>query len=120
MIACDYEKDVAMALDIMVIAGAAILLSLFFDFTNGFHDASSVVATVIACGAMDPKRALALAGFFTILGALLGGSAVVYTIEELVFIEPGRQLVTILVAATSLYAVAAVKLLGRINQLKRT
>jgi PiT family inorganic phosphate transporter len=88
-----------MALDVIVIAGAAILLSFFFDFTNGFHDASSVVATVIACGALDPKRALALAGFFTILGALLGGSAVVYTIEELVFIEPGRQLVTILVAA---------------------
>jgi len=88
-----------MALDIVVIAGAAIFLSLFFDFTNGFHDASSVVATVIACGALNPKRALALAGFFTILGALLGGSAVVYTIEELVFIEPGRQLVTILVAA---------------------
>jgi PiT family inorganic phosphate transporter len=93
------RKSDIMALDIIVIVGAAILLSLVFDFTNGFHDASSVVATVIACGALNPKRALLLAGVFTILGAILGGSAVVYTIQKIIFIDPGRELVTILVAA---------------------
>lgn len=33
---------------------ATILMVLIFDYTNGFHDASNIVATVIASHAMTP------------------------------------------------------------------
>ena len=32
-----------------------IVLALFFDFTNGFHDTADAMATPIATGALKPK-----------------------------------------------------------------
>ncbi|MEO5345743.1 MAG: inorganic phosphate transporter [Magnetococcus sp. YQC-9] len=54
----------------------AIFAVLFFDYTNGFHDASDMTASVVGCGAMTPIRAVLVAAFFTSLGPLLGGTAV--------------------------------------------
>lgn len=54
----------------------AIFAVLFFDYTNGFHDASDMTASVVGCGAMSPTRAVLVAAFFTSLGPLLGGTAV--------------------------------------------
>lgn len=53
---------------------------LLFDFTNGFHDAANVVATVIASRAMTPAQAVAIVGVCEFLGPLLGGTAVANTI----------------------------------------
>ena len=39
-----------------------IVVALFFDFTNGFHDTANAMATSIATGALSPKVAVALAG----------------------------------------------------------
>ena len=55
-------------------------LSLFFAFTNGFHDAANVVATVIATGAMAPRMALVIAAFGEFIGPFLFGTAVAHTI----------------------------------------
>ena len=38
-----------------------IVLALFFDFTNGFHDTANAMATPIATGALKPKVAVLLA-----------------------------------------------------------
>nr|WP_217498755.1 inorganic phosphate transporter [Leifsonia sp. C5G2] len=48
-----------------------ILLALFFDFTNGFHDTANAMATPIATGAMRPKVAVALAAVLNLIGAFL-------------------------------------------------
>ncbi|MCX8117302.1 MAG: inorganic phosphate transporter [Desulfobacterota bacterium] len=57
-------------------------LALFFDYSNGFHDAANVVATIIATGAMPPKRALGLAAVAHFVGPFLLGTAVAQTIGK--------------------------------------
>ncbi len=48
-----------------------ILLALFFDFTNGFHDTANAMATPIATGALKPKTAVLLAALLNLVGAFL-------------------------------------------------
>ncbi len=69
---------------VSVMAITAIVIILFFDYTNGFHDASNIVATVIASRALTPIQAVALVAIFEFLGPLLGGTAVADTIAKFV------------------------------------
>jgi PiT family inorganic phosphate transporter len=48
-----------------------IVLALFFDFTNGFHDTANAMATPIATGALKPKIAVLLAAILNLVGAFL-------------------------------------------------
>ena len=59
-----------------------VALALFFGFTNGFHDAANVVATIITTGAMTPRMALGMAAFGEFIGPFLFGTAVAQTIGE--------------------------------------
>ncbi|MBM3183855.1 MAG: inorganic phosphate transporter [Chlamydiae bacterium] len=54
-------------MDIAIIA--IILLGLFFDYTNGFHDAANVVSTVIATRVLAPLSAIVMAGVLNFIGA---------------------------------------------------
>ncbi|WP_431220755.1 inorganic phosphate transporter [Leifsonia xyli] len=58
-------------MDLTLIVVLVILLALFFDFTNGFHDTANAMATPIATGAMRPKVAVALAAVLNLIGAFL-------------------------------------------------
>ncbi|MBU1689375.1 MAG: inorganic phosphate transporter [Gammaproteobacteria bacterium] len=69
---------------ILIMAIAAVLIVLVFDYTNGFHDAANIVATVIASRAMTPIQAVLIVGFFEFLGPLLGGTAVANTIGKFI------------------------------------
>lgn len=66
------------------LAIATIAIVLFFDYTNGFHDASNIVATVIASRAMTPVQAVIVVALFEFLGPLLGGTAVADTIGKFI------------------------------------
>jgi len=57
-------------------------LALFFGFTNGFHDAANVVATIITTGAMSPRMALGMAALGEFVGPFLFGTAVAQTIGK--------------------------------------
>lgn len=46
-----------------------VILGLLFDYTNGFHDAANVVATVIATRVLAPISAIVMAGVLNFLGA---------------------------------------------------
>lgn len=46
-----------------------VILGLLFDYTNGFHDAANVVATVIATRVLAPVSAIVMAGVLNFLGA---------------------------------------------------
>lgn len=48
-----------------------IVLALFFDFTNGFHDTANAMATPIATGALKPRTAVLLAAVLNLVGAFL-------------------------------------------------
>lgn len=69
---------------VLILTVAAVVIVLVFDYTNGFHDAANVVATVIASRAMTPVQAVAIVAFFEFLGPLLGGTAVANTIGKFV------------------------------------
>ncbi len=62
----------------------AIVLLVAFDFTNGFHDTSNMIATAVASRAMSPAQAVLLVGTFTFLGPLIGGTAVANTMGSFV------------------------------------
>ena len=66
------------------LAFATIAIILIFDYTNGFHDASNIVATVVASRAMTPIQAVILVAVFEFLGPLLGGTAVANTIGKFI------------------------------------
>lgn len=59
-----------------------LALALFFDFLNGFHDSSNIVATVITSGSMRPRLALLVAAACHFLGPFLFGVAVATTVGE--------------------------------------
>ncbi len=50
---------------------SVILVALFFDFTNGFHDAANAIGTSISTRALAPTTALILAAILNFVGALL-------------------------------------------------
>lgn len=58
-----------------------IVLALFFTYTNGFQDGSSVTAAAIASRAMTPLQAVVVVSLAELAGALFGGSAVAGTIQ---------------------------------------
>lgn len=66
------------------ILAAGILLVVFYDFTNGFHDAADMIATAVASRAMTPGIAILIVTFFTFIGPFVGGLAVADTIGKFV------------------------------------
>jgi inorganic phosphate transporter, PiT family len=69
---------------LMSLAIIAVIVVLIFDYTNGFHDASNIIATVIASRAMTPVQAVIIVATFELLEPLLGGTAVADTIGTFV------------------------------------
>ncbi len=69
------------------LALATAIIVLLFDYTNGFHDAANIVATVIASRAMTPIQAVVIVSIFEFLGPLLGGTAVADTLGKFVALE---------------------------------
>jgi PiT family inorganic phosphate transporter len=75
-----------------------LVLALIFDFLNGVHDSSNIVATVITSGALPPRRALLLAALAEFIGPFTFGVAVATTIGKgLLHIETLQ--ITVVIAA---------------------
>jgi PiT family inorganic phosphate transporter len=68
--------------------GLALLFSLAFALTNGFHDAANAIATLVATRGARPGQAVLLSAVFNMLGALLVGTAVANTIAGIVTVAP--------------------------------
>ncbi|HUO71803.1 MAG TPA: inorganic phosphate transporter [Solirubrobacteraceae bacterium] len=64
----------------------ALLAAFAFAFTNGFHDASNAIATLVATRGARPGQAIVLAAVFNMLGPLLLGTAVADTVGGIVAI----------------------------------
>lgn len=89
-----------MPIDILtLLLAAVILLALGFTLTNGLHDASSVVATFISCGAATPVQATLLAATFELLGALFSGQAVANTIVSIGNLPASAGMLPVILAA---------------------
>lgn len=72
---------------VVVLAVVTIAIALIFDYTNGFHDAANVVATIVASNAMTPRQAVVVIGVFELLGPIVAGTAVADTIGGVVRLE---------------------------------
>jgi PiT family inorganic phosphate transporter len=52
----------------------AVLLATGFAVTNGLHDASNAIATLVATRAATPLQAILLASVFNLLGPLFSAA----------------------------------------------
>lgn len=92
---------------LLILAVATIVLVLAFEYTNGFHDAANIIATVIASRAMTPVQAVLVVGFFEFLGPLLGGTAVANTLGTFVTLDDlDRELALVVVLCGLVGAIA--------------
>jgi PiT family inorganic phosphate transporter len=73
----------ALAATIIVIAFA-----MFFNYTNGFHDAANAIATSVSTRALRPRVALLFAAVGNLVGIFLGGK-VAATVGKGIITPPG-------------------------------
>lgn len=95
----DYVPSGALLIDLVILSVLVTVVALFFAFTNGFQDSSATVATMIACGAATPRTGVLFSSAFGFIGALLGGSAVAFTVEGLIDISSSDLMVLALFSA---------------------
>jgi PiT family inorganic phosphate transporter len=80
---------------------AVIILALIFDFLNGVHDSSNIVATMISSRALSPRVALGMTAVANFIGPFLFGVAVAETIGNEVVSSEAISLLVILAALAS-------------------
>jgi PiT family inorganic phosphate transporter len=78
-----------------------ILLSLVFDFLNGIHDSSNIVATMISSRAFPPRVALGVTALANFVGPFIFGVAVANTIGNDVVDSKSINMAVILAALSS-------------------
>jgi PiT family inorganic phosphate transporter len=59
-----------------------VVLALFFDFLNGFHDAANSIATIVATRVLSPKYAVMWAAFFNFIAFAFFGLHVANTLGK--------------------------------------
>jgi len=79
---------------------ALIVLALVFDFLNGIHDSSNIVATIISSRSLSPKLALGLTAVAEFCGPFLFGVAVATTIGSEI-VPPAHMTMPVLLSALS-------------------
>ena len=78
-----------------------IILALIFDFLNGIHDSSNIVATMVASRAFSPRKALGMTALANFCGPFIFGVAVAETIGHEVVASEAISLIVILAALIS-------------------
>jgi len=80
----------------------AMVIAFGFEFVNGFHDTANAVTTVIYTRTMKATPAVIYSGFMNFIGVLAGGTAVAFSIVNLLPVDllidnqGGRSLVMVL------------------------
>jgi PiT family inorganic phosphate transporter len=74
----------------------AIVLAIAFAATNGLHDASNAIATLVATRAATPLQAIVLATVFNLLGPFIVGAAVADTIGGIVEIADSTEAIEVI------------------------
>lgn len=60
-----------------------LVMVLAFEASNGFHDSSNAVATVIYTHSLQPVQAVVWSGVMNLIGVLVGGISVAYALVEI-------------------------------------
>ena len=94
--------DVSLTMPTALVLLLALGIAFAFEFVNGFHDTANAVATVIYTKALAPRNAVVWSGLCNFLGVYLGGTAVAFSIVNLLPVdllvsgEPGASLAMVL------------------------
>ena len=86
-------------MSVTMLTFTVIGLALVFDFLNGIHDSSNVVATMISSRALPPRIALGMTAIAEFLGPFIFGVAVAETIGGVV--DSNAISLQVLIAALS-------------------
>src|SRR5262245_27545423 len=71
----------------MLFLALALGMALAFEFVNGFHDTANAVATVIYTNTLRPWVAVVWSGIWNLIGVLVTGGGVAFTILALLPVE---------------------------------
>ena len=74
-------------------------MSAYFAFTNGYNDSSASVATIDRCRAATARTAVIFSSILNMVGAIIGGSAVAFTIISIVNVGSGQTALYIILSA---------------------
>jgi len=80
---------------------SVIVLALLFDFLNGIHDSSNIVATMISSRSLSPRLALGMTAVANFVGPFIFGVAVAETIGHEVVLSEAIDIQVILAALAS-------------------
>ncbi|MBI5933045.1 MAG: inorganic phosphate transporter [Chloroflexi bacterium] len=87
-----------------VITITVIALALAFDFLNGIHDSSNIVATMISSRALSPRLALGITALANFFGPFIFGVAVAKTIgDEIVAANAINEQVLVAALAAAIF-----------------
>ncbi len=94
-------------MDISLALVIVLLLVLAAEFTNGLTDAPNAIATVVSTRVLSPYQAVVMAAVLNVLGVLITGTAVAFTVGKGI-VEPeviglhtvGAAMITIVVWTT--------------------
>jgi len=67
---------------IPMLVAMTVLVALFFDFINGFHDSANSIATIVATRVLRPFHAVIWAAVFNFLAAIFLGTGVASSISS--------------------------------------
>ena len=81
----------------LAIVITVVVVALFFDYTNGFHDAANAIATSVSTRALTPRVALILAAVMNFVGAFLG-QKVARTVSDVIVPPSGQEGLVVILA----------------------
>jgi PiT family inorganic phosphate transporter len=84
---------------------AILVLSVAFDYVNGFHDTANAIATSVSTRALTPLAAIAISAAMNFLGAFVG-TAVAATIGQGIVQNPEGPEGQVIIAAALIGAIA--------------
>ncbi len=87
MVSSLWEAIGQLSLQHQVFFAFALVIAFGFEFINGFHDTANAVTTVIYTGTLRPNPAVLYSGVCNFFGVLLGGSAVAFSIVNLLPVD---------------------------------
>lgn len=74
-----------------------VIVALFFDFINGFHDSANSIATVVGTRALRPLYAVSMAAIANFVGPFIFGTAVAATVGKDI-IQPEFSTIYVIIA----------------------
>jgi PiT family inorganic phosphate transporter len=75
-----------------------VFFAMFFNYTNGFHDAANAIATSVSTRALTPRIALIMAAVGNLIGSFLGGNVAATVGKGIIALPDGKASLGVVMA----------------------